>query len=333
MLDFQNDPWGVAMAATAGASAIGLLLVVARRVAGRNAAAGGWTLGIGLTAFLGSAGAGALERVEAAPAVAANDSAPARGSKTAADASADAPERADDEAPAPSADTPPTTDTPPAPVDEQPPDSEASPEAPPAPATPVAAGSALDPVEALPTDPAQRRVAIRRALRTAKNVYEDESSCKQAKAVGQAWAQIAALPDDAPKARVDVVVRRLEQCRRSTRWAVAYTVHRDRVDARDAFEKTFAERLEKDYGLRAFIKLSGKNHEKMRVGSGRFDDDVIAKIMTETTKAELAGLGFERVVFASGKKAWPHDLEVRDEDGYVSDALAPYGLRDKLSLK
>ncbi|MEM6290824.1 MAG: hypothetical protein AAGA54_06145 [Myxococcota bacterium] len=326
MLDFQNDPWGAAMVATAGVSAVGLLLVVARQVSGRRAAAGGWTLGLGLTAFLGSAALGTLEQVDAAPAAAAEAPVEARAAapKTAADASADpvAPKEAPENPAKP--DPAPVGEDPTPAVDEPPP---TPPEAP-----AVEAGSALEPVAALPSDPAARKTAIRKVLRAAKNVYEDETACKQAKAVGQAWAQIAALPDDAPKARADVVVRRLEQCRRSTRWAVAYSVHRDRVDARDAFEETFADRLETDHGLRAFIKLSGKNHEKMRVGSGRFDDDVIAKIMTEATKAELAELGFERVVFASGKKAWPHDLDVRAEDGYVGDVLAPYGLRNKLSL-
>lgn len=343
----QADPWGAAMLGAAALSGIALLFVVVRQFSGGNTRSGGWVLGLGLLAFLASAGLGTFARLEAseppktaargamphaadAPPNANEPDTPARANlKPTADAptadapTADAPSEGEPTADAPTADTSKEDDLP-----KEHPIPEARPTAT---VANTKIGSALEPVEALPSDPDARKAAIRKVLRDAKIVYEDEQDCKSAAELGQAWAAVSALPSDAPQSRVEVVVRRLEECRRIARWATAYTVHRKRVSARDELKSTLAKRFSDDHKLTAVIKLSGKDHERIRVGSGRLDDTIVATVMTKAMKQELTDLGFELVVLSSGKQTWKTELEPRPESDYITDAMRPYGLHDKLA--
>jgi|GEM_PF-2388460 len=264
---------------------------------------------LGGIAFFGCAVLGAMEGTRPAPKPAADPTTPAK--VVVADPTPE-PTPAQDPPSEPDADTP---------------------DAPAQPSEPEPVEPALPPAEALPASGPERRAAIRNVLRNARLVYEDEKDCKSAEAVGRAWRDVSALPAEAHTARVSAVVKRLEKCRRQVRWATTYVVHRDRVAARDAFEKSLGKRLKDDHGINTAIKVSGDQHERIRVGSGAIDDTLASAIMTPAFEKELGALGFELVVLASPKKTWKTRPEIRSESSYVDAELEPYGLHRKLTLQ
>ncbi len=305
----SEDPWGIAMIASGAVFGISLVIVNARRMAIRSRTGPVMMTGLAAAAFLACAAMGTLQRVAQGPTEpAAASEEPAAEAAGPDDTAQDPP--AEDEA-----------DAPPAQDDAAPDDK-----------TPPARNSALEPTEPLPSDDGERQTAIRKVLRSARSVYESQKDCKDAKAVGQAWAQVAGIPQDARSSRVKAVARKLEGCRKQVRWATAYNVHRDRVAGRDAFEDTLKKRLQDAHSINASIALTGDDHQRIRVGSGSFDEAIVAKIVTQALKDELSGLGFERVVLADAKQSWRTDLEPRPEAEYVAEELTPYGLDDKLTF-
>lgn len=312
----SEDPWGIGMLASAAMFVIASLVVNARRMAVRSRTGPVVVTGLAASAFLACAAMGTLERVaQAAPAAPqATEDSPANtaGAAPVGDAAA--------------IDNDPSEATPPAPgaLDEGSPT--------PAPRTAAVRNSGLEPVAAMPTADNERRAAVREVLRTARSTYEDEDDCKDAKAVGQAWAAVATIPQDSRSSRVDAVVRRLETCRRQIRWGIAYRVHRDRVSARDGFVDTLQKRLSETHGVTGSVVISGNDHERLRVGSAAFDETQASTIVTPALQDELAALGFDRIVLASAKQSWRTDLEPRTEASIVGDELVPFGLDDKLVL-
>lgn len=296
-----DDPWGLGLMASGAVFGTALLVSLVRRTPGPT-----WATGLGASAFLVCAGLGAMQPTS-----------------TAASSTEAAPEAA-------AAATPePTTESPPAKKADE---AAAAAEDPPPPPPKENAVPSMPAPPPLPTDATERRAAIRKVLRNARKVYESEKDCKRPEALGPAWAAVAAIPEDARNARTTAVARRLEACRRQARWATSYTVHRDRVAARDAFDETLSKRMKDRHDLSVSIVVSGKDHERIRIGSGGFDDASIGSIADDALLQELADLGFERAVFASPKKSWKHALKPRAESTYVDDALEPYGLHRKLAL-
>jgi len=305
----SQDPWGIAMIASGAVFGISLVVVNARRMAIRPRTGPVMMTGLAASAFLACAAMGTLQRVTQGP-----DEPVAALEEPVADAAApdtttDPPSEDEADAPPPEAEDP-SDDVP----------------------TPPARDSALEATPPLPSDDAARQTAIRKVLRSARSVYESQKDCKDAKAVGQAWAGVAAIPQDARSSRVKAVARKLEGCRKQVRWATAYNVHRERVAGRDDFEDTLEQRLRDAHDINASIALTGDNHQRIRVGSGGFDEALAAKIVSQALEDELSGLGFERIVLASSKKSWRTALEPRPEAEYVADALAPYGLDAKLTF-
>lgn len=309
----SQDPWGIAMLASAGVFGIALVVINARRMAVRSRTGPVAMAGVAAVAFLSCAAMGTLERVRQGPAE---------------------PAAATEDPPTDPATSAPTEAAPPlkesdAATDEGEPKSDAA--APDA-KTPPARNSALAPTEPMPADDAERRTAIRRVLRAARSVYESQSDCKDAKAVGQAWAAVSSIPEASRNTRVQAVVRRLEACRRQVRWAIAYTVRRDAVAARDDFEGTLKQRLQDAHGINGTVSLSGEDHQRLRVGSGSFTETIAGTVVTPALKDELAGLGFERIVLANQKQSWRTNLEATPESRAVNERLAPYGLDAKLAF-
>jgi hypothetical protein len=311
----SDDPWGTGMMVSAGLWGLAFIVLLVRRSAGStpNGAAG--LMSLGATGFIACAALGAME-VQPAP----NTTASAAASESTAESEPE-PKPADK----PAADAAPTDAAEPTEAGTEPePTTETQPSKPP----PVA----LPEPDPIPASGPERRTAVRKVLRDARKVYESTKDCKRAEPVGRAWKAIAALPEDTRSERVRAVVRRLEACRRQVRWTTTYAVHRGRVDARDAFVETLKARLAKSHDIRAAIKLTGDDHERIRVGSGSFDDAKVSAVMTDAFKSELAGLGFERVVIARPGQTWKETLDPKSESAYVDDALAPYGLAGKLTL-
>ncbi len=306
-----EDPWGIAMLASGAALVTSLLLVNARRMAIRPRTGPVMMTGLAATAFLACAAMGALERVEQDAADSSTAEDPA-GEPAAPEVSVDA-AAADPDAPA---EDDADSDDAPASVD----------------AAPVR-NAALDPVEPFPTGDAQRQTAVRSALRSARSVYESQRDCKDAKSVGQAWAEVAAIPKDARPSRVKTVARKLEACRKRVRGATAYSVRQDRVAARDAFKDDLKQRITDAHGITASIAVTGDGHQRLRVGSGSFDEAMAGTIVAQSLQDELTALGFERIVLAATKQSWRTDLEPRPESAYVADALTPYGLDAPLTLR
>ncbi len=304
------DLWGVVMLAAGVSCVIAWFAVLARRLSLRSTNGPLSLLGLAELGFVGAAVLGTLERVQPSETPAPEPEAPGTGEEDDTDR--------EGEVPAPD----PATDG------AEPPESEGSAQRP----TALQIGGALDPVPPLPVDASERRAAVRTALRNARLVYEDDASCKDPAAVGRVWAQMARIPEDDRNARATIVAKRLEECRRQVRWAIMYTVRRTRLAAREAFEQTLATRLSEAHDIKTFIKISGKDHERMRVGSGALDDALAEAIMTEALQAELAALGFERIVLATGKQVWRTDLQPRPESDYIDAELAPYGLHRKLEF-
>lgn len=309
----SQDPWGVGMLASGAVFGISLVIVNARRMAIRPRTGSVMMTGLAASAFLACAAMGTLERVGQGP----KDPAPAT-DESVATAAAKGPTAV----PAQTEAEPPPPDDVEARGDAATNDVE----------TPPARNSALDPTDPLPTDDAARKTEIRKVLRAARSVYESQKQCKDAKAVGQAWAAVAGIPADDRSSRVKAVARKLEGCRKQVRWATAYNVHRDRVDARDAFENTFKKRLQGAHDINVSIAITGDEHQRIRVGSGGLDEALATKIVTQELQDELTALGFERVVLAATKQSWKTVLEPRPESAYVDDALAPFGLDGKLTF-
>lgn len=299
-----DDPWGAGLLASGAVFGASLLLALVRRTPGPT-----WMTGLGASAFLVCAGLGAQQPAPSPDRPATQDGTPTR----AADVS--------DTQPA----APPKPQPKDGPAEPPPPEPEAE-------EPPAAPGSAIPTPAPLPASGAERRAAIRSVLRNARLTYESDENCKQPEALGKAWAAVAALPEEAQTPRAGAVVKRLEACRRKTRWATTYTVHRDRVAARDAFEDILKKRLSTQHQVTASIVVSGKDHERIRVGSGAFDDATVARILDDALEAELAELGFERAVFASPSKSWKTKLKPQPESAYVDAVLEPYGLHRKLSF-
>lgn len=307
----SQDPWGVGMLASGAVFGLSLVLVNARRMAIRPRTGSVLMTGLAASAFLACAAMGTLERVGQGPADASSPTdQPAAGA--AAEGPAPGTATAED-IPSPDPDTP----AEPAAENVE---------------TPPARNSALDPTDPLPTDDAARKTAIRKVLRAARSVYESPKQCKDAKAVGQAWAAVAGIPLDARSSRVKAVARKLEGCRKQVRWATAYNIHRDRVGARDAFEDTFKKRLQGAHDINVSIAITGDEHQRIRVGSGGLDEALATKIVTQALEDELTELGFERLVLAATQQSWKTALEPRAEAAYVGDALAPFGLDGKLTF-
>lgn len=309
----SQDPWGIAMLASAAVFGIALVVINARRMAVRSRTGPVALAGVAAVAFLVCAAMGTLEQVRQGPAepVAASEQPPTDASTSDPVEAAAAPEESDAAAAeGDSENDAAATDT----------------------KTPPARNSALEPTKPMPADDAAQRAAIRNVLRAARSVYESQRDCKDAKAVGQAWAGVSSIPQSARSARVQAVVRRLEACRRQVRWAIAYTVRRDAVTARDDFEDTLKQRLQDVHGISGTVSLTGEDHQRLRVGSGSFDEAVVGTVITQSLKDELAGLGFERIVLANQKQSWRTALEPTPESRTVNERLAPYGLDTKLAF-
>ncbi|MCR9160466.1 MAG: hypothetical protein ACE37F_27605 [Nannocystaceae bacterium] len=307
----SEDPWGTGMLVSGGLWALAFLVLLVRRSPLRPPPSGAASLmSLSAIGFIACALLGAT----------AQPAEPAPGSASADEASAEAESGDQDASPSPDEKTPSGDEATP-----QPTDAAEAPEAKPT----VAALPEPDPI---PASGPERRAAVRKVLRDARKVYESTRDCKRVEPVGRAWKAIAALPEDTHSERVRAVVRRLEACRRQVRWTTTYAVHRKRVDARDAFVDTLVARIAKSHDVRAAVKLSGDDHERIRIGGGNFDDALVSALMTDAFKDELAGLGFESVVVARPGKTWREALEPRSESAYVDDALTPYGLEAKLTL-
>ena len=296
----SDDLWGAGMLASSVLWSAALLGVAVRTVARRATDTAAGLLTLGATGFLVCAALGAMQEV-------------ATPSSTAAAATAE-PEPHD--APKPDAERGAGPDPRPDTVPEPP--------RPPSSAIPDAAP--------LPTDPAERRAAIRAVLRDARGVYEDVDDCKDAAAVGRVWKALDALPEEARTARAEAVARRLDACRRQVRWATMFVVHRDRLAAREAFADVLAERLADAHDLDAQVKTFGNEHERLRVGSGALDEALAGAILTDALEAEAAALGFDSVTLARPGKSWREPLTPRLDAAVVDEALAPYGLDRPLKL-
>lgn len=308
----SQDPWGVGMLASGAMFGISLLVINARRMAVRSRTGPVIATGLAVSAFLACAAMGTLERV------------------------AQGPSGAEQEAEDPSVDaaTPEPLAAPEGESEAAPTQGEADAGSPTDGTNTVAArNSALEPTDAMPASEDERAAAIRKILRTARSVYESGRDCKDAKAVGQTWAAVSGIPDDAQSSRVGAVVRKLEACRRQVRGAITYKVHRDRIAARDDFADTLKQRLQEQHGIKGTVAVTGDNHQRIRVGNGTFDEASAGTIVTQAFKDELTGLGFERVVLANAKESWRTDLEPRPESDIVGDELVPYGLDAKLALR
>lgn len=307
----SDDPWGTGMLVSGGLWSLAFIVLLVRRSPLRPPPSGAAGLmSLSATGFVACAVLGAME-VQSAPL-----SASAEGADETSAASADA---NDVEAPTALANAPEANGA------DAKPDSDVTRPSP----SPVA----LSEPDPLPASGPARRTAVRKILRDARNVYESPRDCKRVEPVGRVWKALAALPNDAQTERVRAVVRRLEACRRQVRWTTTYAVHRRRVDARDAFVDTLEARLAKSHDIRTVVKLSGDDHERVRIGSGTFDDAKVSAVMTDAFKDELTELGFERVVMARPGQTWKETLDPKNESSYVDAELAPYGLASKLTLR
>lgn len=316
----SDDPWGTGMLVSGGLWGLAFIVLLVRRSPLRPPPSGAAALmSLSASGFIACAVLGAMA-VQPAPSSASADAAD--------ETNAASTDTKDEEAAPRQPDAPPGEEPTSPDGGSEPTPETAGDEA----ATPKPKPVALPEPDPIPAAGPERRTAVRKVLRDARKVYESTKDCKRAEAVGRVWKAVAALPDDTHSERVRAVVRRLEACRRQVRWTTTYAVHRGRVDARDAFVDTLKARLAKSHDIRAAVKLSGDDHERMRIGSGSFDDAKVSAVMTDAFKDELAGLGFERVVIARPGQTWKETLEPRSESSYVDDELSPYGLAAKLTL-
>lgn len=312
----SDDPWGTGMLVSGGLWGLSFIVLLVRRSPLRPPPSGAAALmSLSASGFIACAVLGAMA-VQPAP-----SSASADANEETNAASTDANDTPEEGAPSKQPDAEPAS-----------PDDGSEPTAGGVAPTSKPKAVALPEPDPIPASGPERRTAVRKVLRDARKVYESTKDCKRAEEVGRVWKAVAALPDDTHSERVRAVARRLEACRRQVRWATTYAVHRGRVDARDAFVDTLKARLAKSHDIRAAVKLSGDDHERIRIGSGSFDDAKVSAVMTDAFKGELAGLGFERVVIARPGQTWKETLEPKSESSYVDDELAPYGLAGKLTL-
>jgi hypothetical protein len=320
--DPAQDPWGAALLATAGLSGLGLLLALVARGLGRSATFGGWLMGLALVGFLGSAVAGAVVRVESTLAAEAD---PGTESVSATDESdADAPVAEDDVASDDEGDDDDDDDD-----DADAADEEARAEDPLAEPT-SAVGSRVARPEALPSDPAELRSVIRIILRDGKQVAESKNACTDPQQLANMWARISAIPDEAWSSRGNVIVRKLDGCRRKVVWTTLYVVRHERVNGRAAFVSTFEQRLQ-DSGKAAAVSVHERNNTRLRVGSQSMTHEEFAAMLEGGLRKELESLGFDRITFSDGSKAETQPLEPVSDQAIANARLEPYGLVERFS--
>jgi len=303
MFDPLADPWGTALL-TQGtivvASGVGALVPALRR-------GGGWLLGLSLVGFLGTAVAGAWVRVQAdhvGPPVAGAMAAPERHFVAAQEPKASGPTQHE---------APPDT-----PRDAEPPSQAVAP--------PISA-----PVTA-PSDPEQVRLEARRALHEGKRVATDEDLCIDAAAVAAAWQLVAAIPSDVYSAKAQVIAERLEACRKKVLWTLRYALHKQRVEAREAFAEQLPAQLA-TRGITASVGIHGMAHERMRIGVRGTYEAPLDGVVTPDLAAELERLGFTDVYVSYGKLRAQRAFEPVDENALVQEELGRHRLHAPLRLQ
>lgn len=195
---------------------------------------------------------------------------------------------------------------------------------------PAPGPSQLQPVEALPVDVSEKRSAIRERLRFAKSVVDDAEQCVSAQAVGQAWAQLEAIPPADRDHRVRVLARKLEACRKKVFWSVRYLVHRSRVEAREAFIREL-DGQERTGDNTTTTRVYGRNHQRMRIGvHGPFNQTIADQLLTAELRERAQALGFDIIVVSQRDESYVYRLQPRPETDYVNLELVPFGLDQPL---
>lgn len=316
--DPAQDPWGAALLVTAALSGLGLVLALVARGSSRSAAVGGWLMGLGLVGFLGSAVAGAVVRVESAVASTAPSQSDPEDSDEAASA---APTRSDAHDDEPSDESEAVTGT----DDDESGASDGESDAADAPSSVAIARPG-----ALPSDPVELRAAVRVILRDGKKVAEGKNSCTDPQQLADTWAKLAAIPDDTYPARANVIVKKLDACRRKLVWTTLYVVRHERVKERGDFVSVLDSRLQ-EAGKPAAISVHEKSNARLRVGSQSMSHEEFAAMLEGGLQKELEALGFEKVTFSDGSEAVTTGLDPVADQTVANQKLAPYGLLERFS--
>jgi hypothetical protein len=348
-LDLSADPWGAAMLGTAVVVVLGLvigLLALAMRTSKRVA---GWLCGLGSLAFLGTAAAGTLQRVQASDAAAqraAQDAQKPEGKVLSAP-------------PVPTADTSDAVDVAPGdsedegsggtggPTDEGATggaETQGTPTAiaetggePPEADTDAAPEAVADPIPAVapadfPTDPEAAAAEANARLRDAKRIVESEQDCRDAEKIQSTWLALSTIPPTLMRARVRSTARDVEGCRRRIVGGRQWKVRKDQVAARDDFPDEFTKRLAAE-GIGVWSNVYGKDHEKLNAGSKQLTKAKIEELLTGGLRDELEGLGFVAVSMSDGKSVVRETFTPKTVDELVDAELEAFGLHEPLVLE
>lgn len=188
---------------------------------------------------------------------------------------------------------------------------------------------AIPQVPALPTEPQAREAAIRDILGDAQRAAGGGRRCGNLERVAQAWARLRTVPVDR---KAKAITADLEKCRRKLLYSISRRYRAERVEARDAYFDALRERMRKEHGLMVQASISGKSHERLRIGSHELDAAKADALMNGGLRAELMGLEFAHVVLSSGKEARTYELEVPPESELGLPDLRAVGLGEPLAL-
>lgn len=308
------------MLGTAGLVFVSFALAVFASV--RRAA--GWLMGLALLGFLGSAMAGTFERIQGVP-VGDVSTQGSRLTSVLADATGHATQPRPSPTHGEANDDEREGSTPAGAQENEPPlaavTTRASAEALP-PVTPAAAFS----VPPLPSEPEAQLAAVRAILRDAKKLIDEPTRCIEPAALGAVWARLRAVPPNVEAAKVRVIVRKLEQCRRKVYWVETYAIHHRAVESRDAVDDVLTRRIESK-GIPVAIAVYGMDHEQIRIGvRPSIEEARVRALVDDALARELEDLGFARVLVSYGERLWTHELAPTPERELVSRHLATYGL-------
>jgi hypothetical protein len=189
----------------------------------------------------------------------------------------------------------------------------------------------LPEVEPLPTEERARTLAIREILDEGARAAGGGERCGNLQRVAKAWARLELVP---VTRKAKAITKDLERCRRRLLYSVSQKRLAEMIEEREQwFAKLPAKLRKQEGGLAIQASLSGKAHERLRIGNRELDAARADALMDGGLRDELVRLQFAHVVISDGKKAKTYELPVTPEGELGLPWLRAVGLGEPLRLE
>lgn len=187
----------------------------------------------------------------------------------------------------------------------------------------------LPEVEPLPTEERAREAAIREILDEGARAAGGGERCGNLQRVAKAWAQLELVP---VTRKAKAIAKDLERCRRRLLYSVSQKRLAEMIEDRDRWFAKLPGKLRKQEGFVIQASISGKAHERLRIGNRELDAARADALMDGGLRDELVRLQFARVVISNGKTSKTYELPVTPEGELGLPWLRAVGLGEPLRL-